>query len=1620
VLGRGQRAHVVRHVLAALSRLPRASHRHGALDNGTPDERFFALRRRLIRSNSLWPTSIAAPHVTPRSAAPSFADAPTSPPSPAVIVFSKPLTLIVGTNGCGKTTIIECLKQACTGSLPPDCRAGQAFVHDPRIAGETETMAQIKLRITTKAGHAAVIVRCFSLKTATSARGPSAQFKTLDSSVLMKDAKTGKAETIGYRCAEMDRLVPELLGVSKAILENVVFVHQEDSCWPLGEPKDVKRRFDEIFGSNQYTKALEALGKLRREQATALRIKKAEMSGLEARKVEAERAAKEADERTKEAGELEARVARAEEGRARAAARLAETEGRSAEASRRRQEVAEIDARRGMLSGELAGARGRLAAAREAAGAVEVGGGDDPGDAGEGVASAAAALAQAATDMERASATELERMGAEDPAAAEAELRATRDGAARDEADARRREGEARALLSEMEGRRTQLEAEQVAADSARRERDAVLRVELARVEGRPPMTQVAETQAAGARAASGGAAGTSRPALTAEEVVQGEARLERAAREGADAVEAARRAAAAEDDRLGAEIDGLAGEAARLAEAERSAARRRDAVARRAAELRAKAAGFGSALGLGGSLGSGDDHGAPLEAVRARLVDLEARLGAARAARDGDEGRRLVERGEDLQGRLLAFAPRIKRLTDARDAAQRLSASAHRLRAVQETRASAGRQVDALVAGSRQTIEVSLGLAVEGDLGDTRALPGRLDDAATRAEREASAASDRRAEHERLADRAREAARAAEDEGKRRRHEASELRNALALALTRWRARAAAEGVPDGLQADVAAAAALGEADDAREVSQTPRGSGRSGDAAAAEEEGGSVPGSPGRDRVPCTPGASAAGAGSSPAGGGAVDPPPVGLAALPVAFLAAAVDAAIPTADAHITRLRLECEGGKNEDVRLLEADITAAELVAEEWKRKAEKGLKKRKCKMCNRDFSQNAEEFKRQKTEVQKCTDEVVERYAKTAEACRAEIKERDGAAGGPGAAKGQVERLSEALTALRAAHAIVPRLLALEGPAEAPESVGRALAQADAARRHAETAGATARAHTTRADKLRATAEAARAAVTSVGAKLRVMIEELERHDADVRQAEAAAGAVRAQAGFGSSGVDAMEEAQENLARAERERADLEREWGEVKSDRERLAAAVRDAEERCRATQDEARRAEDREREGAEATKGAQAAEAEAETEGRAAAEAATERATIEGRRAAIVERRTAERGRHQAIVANAEAAARRAREAIVELRQAAKAMTRWEQAGGREQLAELEQSCRAAQAEAEVARRAALAARRASAQAASQLRLQEGRAKLLADARLVHKLTADLAVLDASRAQAMAALNTAGDAEALERELIQRRDDAEASAARVNVARGQLESVRAAAARARALVEQPALRGAAAAHRSAAIGLRTLELVVDDLQAYGRALERALVAHHTERMEEINASIADTWARTYRGTDIEGIRIEAEAEGAAAAVSAAAAEGTAARQRQYNYRVVMKVHGAELDMRGRCSAGQRVLASLVIRLALAEAFGMKCGMLALDEPTTNLDHANAMSLAESLRALMNARKGTRGFQLIVITHDEDFAHQVGTRELADQLYRLDRFGTGGNEGCSRIRSEQI
>ncbi len=58
------------------------------------------------------------------------------------------------------------------------------------------------------------------------------EFKALDSVIRTTNERDEKV-SISMKCSDMDRLVPENLGVTAAIVENVMFCHQEESNWPM-------------------------------------------------------------------------------------------------------------------------------------------------------------------------------------------------------------------------------------------------------------------------------------------------------------------------------------------------------------------------------------------------------------------------------------------------------------------------------------------------------------------------------------------------------------------------------------------------------------------------------------------------------------------------------------------------------------------------------------------------------------------------------------------------------------------------------------------------------------------------------------------------------------------------------------------------------------------------------------------------------------------------------------------------------------------------------------------------------------------------------------------------------------------------------------------------------------------------------------------------------------------------------------------------------------------------------------------------------------------------------------------------------------------------------------------
>lgn len=215
----------------------------------------------------------------------------------------------------------------------------------------------------------------------------------------------------------------------------------------------------------------------------------------------------------------------------------------------------------------------------------------------------------------------------------------------------------------------------------------------------------------------------------------------------------------------------------------------------------------------------------------------------------------------------------------------------------------------------------------------------------------------------------------------------------------------------------------------------------------------------------------------------------------------------------------------------------------------------------------------------------------------------------------------------------------------------------------------------------------------------------------------------------------------------------------------------------------------------------------------------------------------------------------------------------------------------------------------------------------------------------------------------------------------------------GQMSVIQDQISRLQAELNDPRQKNAVQNYRRAFYEVIVMQKMITDLQTYCETLERALTKYHSEKMAKINRLIRELWRSIYKGNDIDYIEINTEES-----------RSGSNKKRSYTYRVVQSKNDTKNVMRGNCSAGQRVLACLVIRIALAETFSANCGVLALDEPTTNLDRVNIGSLVEELKRFIDERESQQNFMLLVITHDEEFIQMLGR---SGSYHRVSRNASG-------------
>jgi DNA repair protein RAD50 len=1358
-----------------------------------------------------------------------------SPENRISITFYKPLTLIVGHNGAGKTvrtltssglpalpallldvcryvasrintahlffvhaltvhvlaksqTVIECLKMVCTGELPPNTRSGQNFIHDPKVAGETEVKALIKLRFYTAQGQPYTVIRAFQL----TQKKTSLQFKTLDSSLSTLDPETGEMATVPNRCSDINAAVPVTMGVTKAILENVIFVHQEESNWPLAEGKVLKGKFDDIFAATKYTKALEELRRIRSNNSKEEKLMRARLETTKAKKDVAARLRTTAAENSRRADMLRSEIENLDTALAAVIAERSAVMTKLNSMADVGDEMTHLKARYETLAAKNAEMYARLAAAYLP---------EDLESSEAELSELQQSIGPALADLQRAIQA-LER----DQRAAELNAAALRDQRDRDMASHAR-------LVAEADAHKRNII-----------DRDNFLR-KIAAEAGGTGGTQTGSFLA------------TNSSPLSTEAVAELRAVFQKRLSAASAELEAARERHLRQDEEAGREVDAVLGEIRAATDGVRMKEEAVQSNMRRVQQLQEQ---------IDGNMGADKDS---LDAAISVERTAEERLHAKEAELAGST---LEEESRDAAAALAALSRRAEQLraeraqlAGAAEEATRMNLKAQELTAAEKKAASQLNQW-------RPQLAMILGLAPAEVPSPGPALTSTFQQILDSRRQGMQVASTALKEAQTQATLADASANAIEEQLTKAKNELEQLSQRLSAQVS------AGKSVPEEL-------VALEKV----RMQQSQR----------------------------------------------------------------------VQTTDAM---------------QQIYSAQIQFAQQHAT--------------CSTCHRQF----ESTQQRDAVVQRLEQELASVPSKHQEV-QAQLAE----------AEARLKMLRE-LEPLAIRHdtlrdAEIPALQSRLAQLKA-NAAGLRVAAETTSTEHEHATSAFNQAQSTMSDVVAPLARAAqdiahrRQEVESLRSSVRIL--NATRTVADVDNDLADVDAERVQF------EHVKDTAASNLAKLRDEVAMLRTEVHNARESVLRLRAAV---EKRAAAE--------------------AQLAELTAQSEAMVSEVMRSKNmaAPLQERKAVLDE------ARHRARRAAAEESRRleaslrglQTQETQLEARE--RALTEYEHRGGASALSSAESrlsSLKERQTEAEQKARHFAEELVSKKQEASE---SDALARQIAETMAYKRSKSEEAAVAGELDAKGVMLAQVGDRNALQA----RAKDLEAEERRLqseaDKKAGALGQVRQVAGEAARELSDATYDNIDEKYRLALIEVETTAKATDDLEKFHKALEKALLAYHTTKMADINKIIKELWQKTYRGTDIDYIQIRADTE-----------SGTAARS--YNYRVVMMCGGAELDMRGRCSAGQRVLACLVIRLALAETFCLNCGILALDEPTTNLDADNAASLADSLKAIMLARREQENFQLIVITHDEAFARAIGTREHAEYMWRI----TKDDSQHSTLHQEEI
>jgi len=161
---------------------------------------------------------------------------------------------------------------------------------------------------------------------------------------------------------------------------------------------------------------------------------------------------------------------------------------------------------------------------------------------------------------------------------------------------------------------------------------------------------------------------------------------------------------------------------------------------------------------------------------------------------------------------------------------------------------------------------------------------------------------------------------------------------------------------------------------------------------------------------------------------------------------------------------------------------------------------------------------------------------------------------------------------------------------------------------------------------------------------------------------------------------------------------------------------------------------------------------------------------------------------------------------------------------------------------------------------------------------------------------------------------------------------------------------------------------------IEKLEKIIRELKIFEKALTEVQSQLRKEFVTSVNHTMNKLWSTLYPYRDFEGIRLNIE-------------EGDYVLQ-------LFSRSGGWTNVEGFVSGGERSIACLALRIALALVLAPQLRIAFLDEPSHNLDSKSLSELAVTLRE----RVGEFLDQVILITHQEELIDAV-----TGKSYRLER-----------------